>query len=115
MRDNHEESEKRLQHILNAIDSIEKHVKDEDEKSFCQNEILNNAVLFQFTVIGEAIVHVENEKLNKYDYPWFKIRAFRNMIAHEYFNIKLIAVWKIIKHDMAQLKLVVEQILQNEF
>lgn len=76
---------------------------------------MNNAVLFQFTVIGEAIVHVANEKLNKYDYPWFRVRAFRNMIAHEYFNIKLIAVWKIIKQDMPQLKLIVEQILQNEF
>jgi len=115
MRNEHEESEKRLQHILNAIDSIERHVKDQNEQSFCENELLNNAVLFQFTVIGEALVHVENEKLDKYDYSWFKVRAFRNMIAHEYFNIKLIAVWKIIKQDMPQLKLVVEQILQNEF
>ena len=76
---------------------------------------MNNAVLFQFTVIGEAIIHVENKKPDKYDYAWFKVRAFRNMIAHEYFNVKMIAVWKIIKQDMPQLKVVVEQILQNEF
>src|SRR4051812_13276710 len=115
MRNKHEESKNRLQHILNAIGSIEGYVKDVNEQSFCENKLLNNAVLFQFTVIGEAIVHVENEKLDKYDYAWFKVRAFRNMIAHEYFNIKMIVVWKIIEQDMPQLKFVVEQILQREF
>ena len=37
------------------------------------------------------------------------------MIAHEYFHIKLIAVWKIVKQDMPRLKLVVEEMLRNEF
>ena len=115
MRNNHQESQRRLQHIINAIDTIESYTKNENEVSFCENEILNNAVLFQFTVIGEAIAHVENETLEKYEYRWYKVRAFRNMIAHEYFNIKLIAVWKIIKQDMPQLKSVIEQILQKEF
>lgn len=115
MKNSHEESLKRLQHIVNAINSIENYIKNESEVSFCENEILNNAVLFQFTVIGEAIVHVESEKLNKYDYPWYKARAFRNMIVHEYFNIKLTAVWRIIKQDMPQLKLVVEKMLKDEF
>jgi uncharacterized protein with HEPN domain len=37
------------------------------------------------------------------------------MIAHEYFNIKLIAVWAIIQNDLPELNKVVEQIIANEF
>ena len=115
MKDKHIESLKRLQHIEKAIDDIFKYITPEDADSFSKNEILHNAVLFQFSVIGEAIVHVETEKLEKYDYPWYKVRAFRNMIAHEYFNIKMIAVWEIIQKDLPELKKVVKQILKNEF
>ena len=77
--------------------------------------MLHNAVMMQFIIIGEAIIHVENEKLEKYNYPWYKVRSFRNMIAHEYFNIKLPAVWKIIENDLPKLKEVVERILEKEF
>ena len=114
-KDSHIESFKRLQHIVEAIAEIHKYVLNETETSFCQSKLIHNAVLFQFSVIGEAIIHVEDEKLEKYDYPWHKVRSFRNMIAHEYFNIKIIAVWKIIENDLPILKDVISQILANEF
>jgi uncharacterized protein with HEPN domain len=58
---------------------------------------------------------VENEKLEKYDYPWYKVRSLRNMLAHEYFNIKLTVVWQVIETDLPQLKEVVSAMLVNEF
>ena len=114
-KDDHLESFKRLQHIAEAIVEIQKYVQAESFTSFCQSGLIHNAVLYQFSVIGEAIIHVEDEKLNKYDYPWHKVRSFRNMIAHKYFNIKLIAVWAIIQNDLPELNKVVERILDNEF
>jgi uncharacterized protein with HEPN domain len=114
-KDSHLESFKRLQHILEAIAEIQQYVLKETVTSFCQSGLVHSAVLHQFFVIGEAINHVEDEKLEKYHYHWHKVRSFRNLIAHEYFNIKLIAVWKIIQNDLPELKEVVEQILANEF
>jgi uncharacterized protein with HEPN domain len=114
-RDDHVESFKRLQHILEAIAEIQKYVLDESLTTFCQSGLIHDAVLYRFSVIGEAIIHVEDEKLEKYDYPWHKVRSFRNMIAHEYFNIKLIAVWAIIQNDLPELQKTTEQILANEF
>jgi len=114
-KDDQVESFNRLQHILQALAEIQKYVQAESLTSFCQSDLIHNAVLYQFSVIGEAINHIENEKLDKYDYPWYKVRSFRNMIAHEYFNIKLIAVWAIIQNDLPELNKVVEQILVNEF
>jgi len=115
MKDSHVESQHRLRYIKQAITDIEKFTKGESLETFCEKDMLHDAVMMQFIIIGEAIVHVENEKLDKYDYPWYKVKSFRNMIAHEYFNIKLPAVWQIIENDLQQLKEIVETILKNEF
>jgi uncharacterized protein with HEPN domain len=115
MKDSHVESQQRLQHIEQAIADIQKFVTGETLETFCEKDMLHDAVMMQFIIIGEAIINVENEKLDKYDYPWYKVKSFRNMIAHEYFNIKLPAVWQIIENDLQQLKEVVETILKKEF
>ena len=115
MKNSHLESKKRLDYILKAIEDIETFVQNESMETFCQNDILNNAVLYNFTIIGEAIIHVETDMLDKYEYPWYKVRAFRNMISHEYFNIKMDAVWIIIYNDIPELKKLVKTILENEF
>ncbi len=115
MKNKHLESQKRLEHIDKSIEEIEKYVDGIDMQAFCENDLLNNAVLLKFIIIGEAIIHVEKEKLEKHVYPWYKVRAFRNMIAHEYFNIKLSAVWEIIQKDLPHLKAVVKTILAKEF
>lgn len=114
-KDSHQESLKRLQHIAKAIEEIQKYVLHETETSFCQSGLVHDAILYQFSVIGEAINHVEDEMLEKYNYPWHKVRSFRNMIAHEYFNIKLVAVWAIIKNDLPDLTKMIDQILVSEF
>lgn len=115
MKDSNMESLIRLQHILQAIATIEKFTKGETEKTFCENDMLQDAVMMQFIIIGEAIIHVENEKLDKYKYPWYKVKSFRNMIAHEYFNIKFSAVWQIVENELEQLKMIVNTILEKEF
>lgn len=115
MKNNHQESFVRLHHILKALNDIETYTSTTQEDDFHAEGMLMDAVLFQFTIIGEAVQHVENEKLEKYDYPWFKVRAFRNFIAHEYFDINARAVWKIIRQEVPDLKILVEKIILNEF
>lgn len=115
MKDNRVESHQRLLNTVQAIADIEKFVSGETLESFCEKDMLHDAVMMQFIIIGEAIINVEKEKLDKYEYPWYKVKLFRNMIAHEYFEIKLPAVWKIIERDLQELKGVIKTILKNEF
>lgn len=115
MKDRHIESRQRLLHIQQAIADIEKFVSGETLETFCENDMLHDAVMMQFIIMGEAIIHVENKKLDKYEYPWYKVKSFRNMIAHEYFTIKLPAVWHIIENDLQQLKQMVQTMLNKEF
>lgn len=115
MKDRYLTSRERLMHIQKAISDIEKFLDHSGEKDFTENELLHNAILMQFIIIGEAIINVDECILEKYVYPWYKVRAFRNLIAHEYFNIKLSAVWDIIQNELHTLKSMINQILNNEF
>lgn len=114
-KNDHIESQQRLLHMTAAIDKIENYVVNESVITYCENVLLQDAILFQFSVLGEAINHVEKSKLEKYEYPWHKVRSFRNFIAHEYFNIKQDAVWEIVIKDLPKLKSVIAEILKKEF
>ncbi len=115
MKDRRRESYERLTHILDAILEIESFTHDVTNDGFVNNTLLVSAVLFQFSVIGEAVVHVEPALLEKYNYRWYQVRAFRNLISHEYFQIKMEAVWDIISNDLPGLKNVIGEILEKEF
>ena len=115
MKDKSKDNYERLLHIQKAISEIERFTTGCSLKKFEKNEMLVSAVLFQFSVIGEAIIHIDQSLLEKYDYPWFKVRAFRNLVAHEYFDIRLASVWKIIENDLPVFKQSIEKIIENEF
>lgn len=115
MRDPVEESYQRLLQIEAAIDAIYQYVVGQNRETFSNTPMLHDAVLLQFVIIGEAIIHVQSELLDKYDYPWYKVKSFRNMIAHEYFNIKLNAVWNIIEVDLKTLSVTITKMLKKEF
>ncbi len=72
-------------------------------------------ILFQFAIIGEAIIHINNEILSRYTYPWHKIRGFRNFILHEYHAIEGVIIWDAIQYDLEELKKVLEEIVEKEF
>ena len=84
-------------------------------KNFLGDRKTIDATLFQFAVIGEAIIHVSEEILNKYDFPWYKVRALRNFILHEYHAIEDTVIWETINKDLPRLKRIITLILNNEF
>ncbi|EKB49795.1 HepT-like ribonuclease domain-containing protein [Cecembia lonarensis] len=115
MKDKRLKSKARLIHIQQAIKSIQRFTKDLDKASFEKQELVHQAVLMQFIVIGEAINHVDDEILNRYAYPWYKVKSFRNFIAHEYFNLKLSAVWEIISQELEALSQIIDKMINIEF
>ena len=74
MRDSNITGKERLLHIQEAITEIEVFTKETSRESFLDNRVLINAILFQFAIIGEAIIHIDNTLLDKYAYPWHKVR-----------------------------------------
>ena len=115
MRDKETDSKERIKHILKAISDIESFIENQTKESFLESYVTINATLFQFAVIGEAIVHVDNDILNRYSYPWHRVRGFRNFILHEYHSIEFRIVWEAIYKDLPELKKILKKILENEF
>lgn len=115
MKDQHEENFERLNQIGQAINMISQYTKGESVQSFSSTPMLHDAVLMQFLIIGEAVTHIDYDLLEKHNYPWYKVKAFRNLIAHEYFNIKMEAVWTIIENEIPALKQVIKNMIDLEF
>lgn len=104
----------RLVHIRNSILNIKSIVKNITKDDFMSDMIRQNAVLYQFIIIGEAIRHVDNSILEKYEYPWHIPRSFRNFITHEYHKIRLESVYNA-AYDLDKLLQTIEMIILNEF
>src|SRR5271157_1307710 len=103
----------RLKHIADAIDKILEYCNNIDENAFINDSRINNSVLYQFIVIGEAIQYVDPDILKKYPYPWHLPRSFRNYIAHEYFGINLKQVYKTITDLLPDFKVLIETIIEK--
>lgn len=104
----------RLEHILHAINLINEFVKEMDEAAFLKDIKVQSAVQYQFLIIGEAVRQIDNNILNKYNYPWHVPCSFRNFIIHVYHDIRTERVFYATQ-DLQQLKMQIQQILKKEF
>ena len=104
----------RLQHILDAIDEIQKYLIAADLSVFLENSMMRFACIKQMEIIGEASNHLSTALKSKFsEIEWAQIVGMRNVFAHEYFGIDSSIVWEIIKNDIPELKEKVEHILKS--
>lgn len=79
----------------------------DDVKSF-------DAVMMNFVIIGEQVIKMDDTfKENYGQINWQKIRAFRNIVAHDYFGIDAEEVWGIINYHLPPLKNSIELLIEK--
>ncbi|MGC8931654.1 MAG: DUF86 domain-containing protein [Dictyoglomus sp.] len=104
-----------LEDILNAIGKIERYTKGVTFEDFCKNEMLIDAVIRNFEIIGEAVKSIPIEIQMKYpDIEWKEASGFRNVLIHEYFGIDLEAIWDTINNDIPIFKDKILKVLTSE-
>jgi uncharacterized protein with HEPN domain len=96
-----------LKHILEAIQRIDRYTAELVELTFLEDELVQDAVIRNFEIIGEASHNIERH------YPDFAAEhpelplAFayemRNALAHGYFKVDLEIVWKTIQRNLPEL------------
>ena len=102
----------RLGHIFDAICRIESYVSDVDKPTFMANNMMQDAVVRQLEIIGEAARNISDELIEKHsDLPWFEMRAIRNKIVHDYLEINTEIIWDTVKNDLLTLKPLIENML----
>lgn len=99
-----------LEHILDSISRIEEYTDGVSEEEFRNNKLIQDGVVRQIEIIGEASKQLSEEVKEKYPgVPWKDIGGMRDKLIHGYFGVDLEIVWKTIKEDLPELK---EQILK---
>jgi len=102
----------RVADILAAIERIGRYTAGLDRASFERDERTAEAVCFALVVIGEAASHVPDEvQATAPQVPWRKMKAMRNIAAHEYFGLDLATVWETATVDVPALKPFLEALL----
>ncbi len=93
-----------LAHILEAIERIENYVSDMDEVTFLDNKLVQDAVIRNFEIIGEASHNIEKHfpdfVATHPELPLASAYQMRNAIAHGYFKVDFEIVWKTIHREL---------------
>lgn len=95
-----------LGHILVAIERIYSYVEEIDEVAFLSSDLIQDAVIRNFEVIGEASRNIERvypEFAEAHpDLPLVLANDMRNALAHGYFKVDLSVVWKTIHRNLPE-------------
>jgi len=85
------------------------------EDEFYSNRQVQDAIIRRLEIIGEAVKNVDDDFRNKYpQIPWKKIAGMRDIIAHEYFGVKLERVWDVVRKDLPHIKQQMLLIMEKE-
>ncbi len=107
-----------LLHIAEAVERIDRYTEDMDEVQFLNSPMVQDAVIRNLEIIGEACNHIEKR------YPEFAVAhpelplsiayQMRNALAHGYFKVDFEIVWRTIQLDLPGLHRRVREILEAQ-
>jgi uncharacterized protein with HEPN domain len=96
-----------LGHILEAIERIEEYVSDMDELAFLSSKLVQDAVIRNIEIIGEASNNIQRVDpvfaAQHAEIPWQVMYAMRNRVTHGYDKVDFEMVWKTICNDLPEL------------
>lgn len=93
-----------LQDIINAAQLVIEFVKGFNKETFISDWKTRSAVLYQLTVIGEAVKRLSKDfRTSHPDTPWTLVAGMRDNLIHGYDLIDWDEVWKTSTMDVPDL------------
>lgn len=101
--------------ILNSLANIEKYIMGMSLSEFRKNQMVQDAVIRNFEIIGESVKRISEEFKKKYpEIPWRSAGAMRDVLIHDYPNIVPDVVWKTATEDLPKFKIQIKKILESQ-
>jgi len=104
-----------LEDMLQSMNRIEEYLGELDFRKFKMNDLVVDAIIRNFEIIGEASKKIPADIQEKYpEIPWRKMYGLRNLIAHEYFGIDYEMIWEIAKNNLPGNRIDLQKIINKE-
>jgi len=82
---------------------------------FLSDRMLQDAVVRNLEIIGEAVKHVTADtRAKRPDVPWSAIAGMRDRLIHDYFRVDLNIAWDVVANDLAPLRAALNTLLNAE-
>ncbi|MDB9447255.1 HepT-like ribonuclease domain-containing protein [Anabaena sp. CS-542/02] len=96
-----------------CIERIESYTS-EGREAFMQTPMIQDAVIRNFEIIGEATKRLSAElRISYLKIQWQQIAGFRDVLIHDYLKVNLNLIWGVVEKNLPELKGTIEEILQN--
>lgn len=93
-----------LQHIAEAAARIQSYTAGLTEEAFLQSPLIQDAVVRNFEIIGEACRNVSRKHpafaAAHPEVPWRSPYEMRNALVHGYFDVDFVWTWSTLQTDL---------------
>jgi uncharacterized protein with HEPN domain len=85
------------------------------EVEFQDDERTQLAILYEITIVGEVVKRLSTEFRNQHSgVEWRKVAGMRDRLVHDYDEIKIDLIWKVIKTNIPELLAYITPLLPVE-
>lgn len=104
-----------LNDIADAAGKITTYTRGMSFDEFRNDPMRIDAVVRNFSIIGEAVKNLSDELKNRFpETDWKAVAGFRDTLIHGYFGIDMDILWDIIVHKIPLLQEEIVKIIDNE-
>jgi uncharacterized protein with HEPN domain len=91
--------------MLDSTLRIEQYLSGVSEKDFLENNLVQDGVIRQLEIIGEAVKHLSPDLRSRNSHvPWQDIAGARDKLIHDYFGVDVSQVWLMADKDIPFLR-----------
>ena len=95
----------RLEHIVASADNIARYTAGKTYNDLLADDMMCYAIVYNILAIGEAAYHLTKAFQKEHpDTQWDGIMKMRNILAHDYYKLKLQTVWEVVQNDLPLLR-----------
>ncbi|MGE0101218.1 MAG: DUF86 domain-containing protein [Blastocatellales bacterium] len=100
-----------LAHILECIKRIQSYTVD-GHAEFMRNHLIQDAVIRNFQMIGESTKRLSDEFRSTHpEIPWKPMAAFRDVLIHDYLEVDVKQVWRVVEIELPKVREIIETLL----